>query len=56
MGIIEITFNGSSESISFTPNNYNNLKEHLYDLSPDQVSFLIAMGAPVDIDWENDLF
>lgn len=55
MGIIEITFTGPSESVIFTPNNYNKLKEVLHELTPDQISFLIAMGAPITIDWDHDL-
>lgn len=55
MGVVEIIFNGTSEAVSFNTNNYNRLKEVLHELTPDQISFLIALGAPLTIDWEHGL-
>ncbi len=50
MGVIDMVFRNSEEAVVFTQANYLKLKEVLHELTPDQLSFLVAMGAPIRLD------
>jgi hypothetical protein len=48
MGVIEMQFTMRGESVSFNRGNYERLKEVIDDLTEEHVTFLEALGAPLN--------
>lgn len=49
-GLVDISFTEDSEKVTFTEENFKVLQGAYKDLTPDEVNFLTALGAPIDVD------